>query len=479
MKWTPILTFTAPHYLNESLNQIQRCVNWYHEKVGDDYVLMSLQGFHAVAVTGNNLACRGAFFYEKDGGVGFSCHGNKIYWIASNGAATAYATTLSTISGDVYFAANSTTVLVTDGSYGYIINPSALSITKITDVNFPAGPGPCAYMNGRLIVLDQGNGTFHISQLNDGLTWTPSVFATAEAAPDVLNGIARARDILYLLGETTTEPWVGMDADPYFQPVVGSVMPVGCLYGPSVAQINDKILFFGAGHGRTGTVFMIQGVVAQDICPSYIADKIALWSAGSTTAYAYTNQGHEIYEIKNTAVSQFTSWIYDITSGVWSESNLSARSLKTVINAYSGSGLPPFGFDNANGNIYWLGNFSNPYNSFNGTAITRILDFALDGGISRTTNQGLRFDLEVQHDSSASYTLSATLQKSDDSGLTFDTGITLSKAITSGTTAQQVVLTTPPLGAFKAGRIYRLTFTGPSARLILRRCEGIVRIGRF
>jgi hypothetical protein len=87
--------------------------------------------------------------------------------------------------------------------------------------------------------------------------------------------------------------------------------------------------------------------------------------------------------------------------------------------------------------------------------------------------------MEAQHDSSSSYTLSMLLQKSDDGGRTFDTGITVSKAITNGTSAQQVTLTTPPLGSFKAGRTYRATFAGPAARLILRRAEGLVRIGRF
>jgi hypothetical protein len=135
----------------------------------------------------------------------------------------------------------------------------------------------------------------------------------------------------------------------------------------------------------------------------------------------------------------------------------------------------PLAFDYSNGKIYALGSS----NDYGGTAITRVLDFKVDGGLSRTVNQGLRFEFEAQHDSSSSYTLSATLQKSDDAGLTFDTGIALSKSITSGTSAQQVVLTTPPLGSFKAGRIYRLTFTGPAARLILRRAEGLVRVGRF
>lgn len=478
MNWQPIPNLTAPHYLDTGLNQVQKCVNWYHEKTPDGLVLKSFTGYQLKDSVANNAACRGAIFVP---GYGlFSVHGNTVYKIASDGSDTALTGTLSTSSGYVKLAYSSTQIMVTDLSYGYIISPLALSVTKITDSNFPSDAFSCACINEQFLVVKGGTDRWYMSAVGDGLTWTPVISGRAMTNGDLLIGVEVVRDVVYFIGSYTTEQWAPSSIDPYLQPITGATLPIGTFERTTIARINDSILMLAMGAYDRPSVWKIEGGQAAKIAPPYIDNIVGNWAlgAGTTRAFAYSNLGNSFYELYNTNDSNNPAWVYNISSGVWFETS-SSRTIQAAINAGAG-GVPPFGFDTTNGNVYWLGCTGNEYNQFlSGNAITRILDFKVDGGVSRTFNAGLRFEFEVKHDSSSSYSLSATLQKSDDAGLTFDTGVTLSKAITSGTSAQQVILTSPPLGSFKAGRIYRLTFAGPAARLILRRAEGLVQIGRF
>lgn len=478
MNWQPIPSVTAPHYLDTNLNQVQKCVNWYHEKTADGFAVRSFPGYQLKDAVANNAACRGATFVP---GFGlFSVHGNTVYKIASDGSDTALTGTLSSSSGYVKLAYSSTQIMLVDLSYGYIINPTGMTVTKITDSNFPSDAFSCACINEQFLVIKGGTDRWYMSAVGDGLTWTPVISGRAMTNGDLLIAVEVVRDTVYFIGSYTTEQWAPASIDPYLQPITGATLPFGTFERTTIARINDSVIMLGMGLYDRPSVWKIEGGQAGKIVPPYIDNIIGNWAlgAGTTRAFAYTNVGNSFYELYNTNDSNNPAWVYNLSSGTWFETS-SSRSLQVALNAGAG-GVPPFAFDTTNGSVYWLGCTGNEYNQFlSGNSITRVYDFKIDGGISRTFNAGLRFELEAQHDSTSSYTLSMLLQKSDDGGRTFDAGITISKAITNGTSAQQVLMQTPPLGSYKAGRIYRATFTGPAGRLILRRAEGLVRVGRF
>lgn len=89
----------------------------------------------------------------------------------------------------------------------------------------------------------------------------------------------------------------------------------------------------------------------------------------------------------------------------------------------------------------------------------------------------MRIEAEIKHADTASYTVTAVLQKSENMGLSFDSGVSVARAITSGTTAQRVLFDFHNLGSSE-NRVYRLTFTGPSAYITLRRCDIMIEKGR-
>jgi len=470
MPWQPIPSVTEPHYLDTNLNQVQKCVNWYHEKTPNGFVLKSLHGFSVRNTVANNSACRGAKF-DATSGYLFSVHDNTVYRSDGFGS-SALTGTLSTNAGQVVLASGLSQLVVTDGLYGYVIDPVAATVTKITDGNFPANAQSCACINGQFLVTTSDNDRWYMSKVDDGLTWTPLISGRAITSGDKLAHVEVVRDIAYFIGFFSTEPWSTSTVDPYLQPISGAAVPVGVRFPSHVARVGDRICLFGWSDKAAPSLYAIEGGQLNKIATPYIESRIQSWDYNAKLI-AYSIDGCDFLEAYQIMSAGFTGFIYNFASGTWDEIPTS-RGLAYVANAFI-TGSAPIGFSGSDGSLYYMGLF----NTQNGSNLVRILDFKIDGGMSRTVNQGIRFELEAQHDSSSSYTLSATLQKSDDAGRTFDTGITISKAITNGTSAQQVILQTPPLGSFKAGRIYRLTFTGPAARLILRRAEGLVTVGRF
>ncbi len=490
-QWQPIRSLAAAPYQDYSLNALQKRINWYPQSTPSGKILCSFQGFQAKGAVANNAACRGWLYSNKDLTADYlvSVHGNTVYNIGPAGQQTApwgaYTGTLSTSSGPVYMVEGTgNQILLVDGTNGYVLDPSSKTVTTIVDANFPTSPKYCAWLASRFIVSKGSTGTFYVSELNDAADWTPSVFATAESGPDAIMQLVTLGNQLYVMGANTIEPWypIGSTSTP-FAPITGASISVGITEPAAVTKLGDKIVFVGVNATQRGAVFVLErGGGLTKISTPYIEDKISDWNLAIDDSYAfgYTNQGHEFYELYNLIVSTENAWVYDFTEKEWFETTRTDRVLRGAVNAFPNNTVPPLAFSRSNGSIYWLGTNATPYNQFaSGNAITRTLDFTIDPGISRGFNRGMRLEFEADHDSSTSYTFSGTLSWSDDAGATFTTPITLSKAVTSGTTAQKVILQTPPLGSFRAGRVYRLVFAGPAARIILRGGDMLFEKGAF
>jgi hypothetical protein len=475
MSWQPIPSVTAPHYLDRNLGPIGRVINWYLHRSEDGFILRNLPGYQLRSTVANNAACRGAKFDPVSGKI-YSVHGNTVY----DTGGSALTGTLSTSSGAVVIASGLSSVMIVDGSYGYIINPTAATVTKITDANFPTSPISCACINGQFLAIKGGTDRWYMSAVDDGATWTPLISGRAITNGDTLYHVEVVRDTVYFMGGYSIEPWYSTTIDPYLQPVTGATHPVGISGTAGVSRVGDTILFYGIGERARGSLWMISGGQLSEIATPHIKSIVGAWNGSATRCFAYSNEGYEFFEVYDNG-SPFGCWCFNITNGTWSETT-SNRILYTVVNGLS-SGVPPTGFSTNDGSVFWLGASNEiatyQYNSFAGTSITRTLDFQVDGGMSRIFNAGIRFEFEIQHDSTDTFTFSASLYKSDDAGRTFSSAITLSKNVTQGTTPQKLTVATPPLGSAAAGRLYRLVITSLAARLILRRAEGLVREGRF
>jgi hypothetical protein len=457
----PLPMFTAPSYGDRTLNEVQRCVNLYPEKTPQGWKLISSPGLTLIAAVANNEPCRGAY-YSSNGNL-YSAHGDDLYLLSSSSATDVG--DLSTSLGNVRFCDNGTYLLIVDGSNGYVLTIGSPGLTAIVDANFPNNPNWCAFKDGYFIVTEQGSDTFYLSALNDPTDWTPVTSAQAESAGDNIEAVVNSGNEILLLGVRTVEPWYNTgNADFPFERISGAIKKIGVHEPLSIAIDGETVYMVAVSDSVVPSVWAISTGQAQKVSPPYVD---AALGNGVLRGFIYQHEGHTFYQI-NQALK---SWVYDISTGAWHEresdvssSYLYNRMVFAVNRGGSNSGT--IACDIANGNFYFIAS-----NSENGTAIRRRRAFGpIEAGARRMFHHRIIFVLEIDHDSSASYTLEASLDWTDDGGLTWSTARTLTKAITSGTTGQRVQLEALRLGSTRQ-RYYRITFTGPAARIVLQSAE--------
>lgn len=461
--------FTAPSYGDRTINEVQRCVNLYPEKTPSGWKLVSRRGFTNQDSVLNGASCRLPFVSRDGTERVYSVHGNTVYRLNSDGTTAATIGTLATSSGVVWMAENPTQIFITDGTDGYIITKSSDAFATISDVNFPGNPIGAAYLDGYFITAARLTGTFYLSALNSGTNWTPSTFATAESTSDRLVDIRVARQQLILMGTGSQETWYNTGNSTFpFERITGASNKIGVYNTETIAQHEDEIFFIANG----GEVWHYGSGGHRKISTPYIESKLDLWSynAGFTFSFAYKQDGHFFYQVSNTSTNE--TWVYDLTTDAWHERKNGTSSydrLRFVLDPFQNNvDQSGWAFDATNGGNH---RFLEYTHTDLGTNITRIRTFGpIEANAKRIFHNSIRFVLEIEHDSLASYTLSATLEWSDDAGKTWSTARTMSKAITTGETPQRVMLQLNRMGSSRQ-RYYRLTFTGPAARLVLQSAE--------
>jgi hypothetical protein len=477
MAWLPLPMFTAPSYGGRTLNEVQRMVNLYPEKSPEGWRLLSIPGLELLDSVANNAACRSA--YCDSGGSIYSVHGTALYEISQVGVDTLIGTVANPVGSKITWADNGTYVVFVDGTNGYYITGGA--VTQITDPDF-ATPFAVTYQNSRFIISST-SGRFYISAIDDPTSWGALDFAAANYSGDTnVRPMSIGSDLL-LCGYRSIERWTYTgNADFPWDRIGGSTLNIGIRGAESVAAWEDTIFLLASNINGTGAFYMLGPGGVRQISTPYIESLVGpLVSQHNCYSFCWkTDTGHLLYEI--TFPSDALTLIYDATSDAWLEasSNISGYTYhrpRIIINrslTVASVSYPPLAFDSQDGKVYKV---TSSYNSENGTDIRRIRNFGpIEAGARRVFHHGIRFVLEVDHDSSASYTLSATLEWSDNGGLTWSTARTMSKSITTGTTGQRVMLEMYRLGSSRQ-RYYRLTFTGPAAKLVLQSAELDYEIG--
>ncbi len=465
--------FTVPSYQNRPLGSIQSCINLYPEKVGDGYHLVGTSGLYPIGTVTNNEACRGALAVIYLGAHRlYSVHGDKVYRVYSGGTKTEIGT-INVGSGRVSMAYSSTQIVIVDGFDGFIVNLATDVVTTIVDVDFPASPGSVTFQDSRFIVNNIGTGDFFISALDNGSSWDGLDYAEAEGFPDNLQAVVSNGTNLFLIGAASTEIWYNT-RNPLFtyERISGAGFQVGTTARHSVASLNGTIFFLGSSNAGRGSVWMVNGTNPTRVSTPTVEESINAWQYGVVFGFCFSENGHQFYQVTNTTTAE--TWVFDMVEGLWHKRTSGAlgyHRAAVICNAFQDvvpttSGL--YAFDTENGSIYTL---PIGYSQDNGATITRTRDFGpVRSGIHRIIHHQIRIELDIKHDSSASFTLAPTLSWTDDGGKTFSTARTLTKAITSGTTAQRTMLQADRLGS-SYERTYRLTFAGPAARILLKSCN--------
>lgn len=236
--------------------------------------------------------------------------------------------TLQTDSGPVCIRDNNTgggNAVIVDGPNGYTYDIAKKVLTQITDPNF-MGADTVAYIDGWWIFNKPGTQTFYSNSQPYSLTFNALFFALKDAAADNLVSIIENKELLWLIGDKTTEIWYnagsapgGVGATFAFQRIVGTLIQSGCKAKHSVARFGaqgqEGLMWFGRSERGENVIIRTQGFLDQVVStPAFSAEVSQYPTTDDAIAYTYQEDTHEFYVLIFPTAD--TCWVYDGQSGL-------------------------------------------------------------------------------------------------------------------------------------------------------------------
>ena len=236
----------------------------------------------------------------------------------SNGTSTLRGT-LGSSTGTVSMDSNDTQVLIVDGqaTQGYVFTLSTDTFTTITDLDF-YGADTVAYIGSYFVLNRPDTAQFYQSAQNDGLTYNGIDISTADAGPDLLQGVYSDTRNLWLIGTESTEVWFnsGAPVGVSFDRIDGAILPAGAVNPHAVAVLGQIVAWMGTTRDGTVTVFRGETNTLNRIATHAVEFSISGWGALDTVrAYAYEQEGHQFFVWTHPN----GTWVFDAATGIWSE----------------------------------------------------------------------------------------------------------------------------------------------------------------
>lgn len=210
-------------------------------------------------------------------------------------------------------------VLITSGGLGYIFNLQTNAFAQITDPSFPAHVVQGVFINGYFIVLTL-DGTFYLSTLEDGTTWSNADFAQESQFSDTVVAMLVTQDRLCLFGTQNTALWYNSGASDFpFTPIPSAIPEHGILAPCSAIEINNTPYWLGQDQHGAHVVWYLNGLVPTVASSIAVADnlsRIPVETLQQACAWGYQSVGHLFYVLQVPIAGQPT-WVYDLTVQAW------------------------------------------------------------------------------------------------------------------------------------------------------------------
>lgn len=271
--------------------------------------------------------------------------------------------TLQTSSGPVCIRDNNIggMAVIVDGPYGYFYNIKTKAFTQITDPNF-LGADTVAFIDGWWIFNKPGTQTFYTNAQAYSTSFDALYFALKDAAADNLVAVMENKELLWLIGDKTTEVWYDAGGATFpFQRIVGTVLQSGCKAKHSVsrfgAQGQEGLIWFGRSERGENVIIKTQGFIDQVVStPSFSAEVSQYPTTDDAIGYTYQEDTHEFYVLIFPTAD--TCWCYDGQSGLLHK-RLSYDPYAQAFHRHRSNAFMNFAGmrivgDYQNGALYWL-----------------------------------------------------------------------------------------------------------------------------
>lgn len=297
--------------------------------------------------------------------------GNTCYLVtATQTAPTVFPTltmaavgTLQTSTGPVCIRDNNAGgyAVIVDGPNGYWYNIKTQAFTQINDPNW-LGSNTVAFIDGWFIFNKPGTQTFYTNYPVYGTGFNGLYFALKDAAPDNLVAVFENKEMLWLLGEKTTEIWYDAGGQYFpFQRIAGTLLQTGCKAAASIARFGSQgqegLMWFGRSERGENVIIKTQGFLDQTVSTPAFGDEVAKYpTTADAIGYTYQEDTHEFYVL--TFPTADVTWVYDGQSGLMHKRASYDPYAKQVHRHRSNSFMNFAGMrivgDYQNGALYWL-----------------------------------------------------------------------------------------------------------------------------
>ena len=242
------------------------------------------------------------------------------------------------------------TVAIVDGPYGYWYNYLTNTFTKITDPGF-SGADRVVCIDGWFLFNKPVSQGFYSPDSAYGLTFQNAYYALKDAAPDNLVTLAAVKELVWLIGDKTTEIWYNAGGTYFpFQRISGTLIQSGCKAKHSVAPFSadgvDGLIWFGRSNRGENLIMRTQGFTTIPIStPAFSAEVATYPITSDAIGYTYQEDTHEFYVL--TFPTADVTWVFDSQSGM-----LHKRMSYDPYMTTAGNPLSPPGFHRHRSNCF-------------------------------------------------------------------------------------------------------------------------------
>lgn len=231
---------------------------------------------------------------------------------------------LETNSGPVSIAENGFQLAIVDGDNYYLYIYEDQTFSKISPDGW-LGSNTVTYFGTYFVFIERGTQKFYISKPYNGEILDPLDFASKEGYPDNLVTSVTVNQGLWLMGTKSTQIYYndpnGVREDGTGFPLsvnAGATIKYGCVAPFSVSLADNKLFWLGRDDNGFGTVYMADNY--QPIRVSNLAVEYSIQNFNTiedAIAYSYQQEGHYFYVLNFPSAG--TTWVYDMTTGMWHE----------------------------------------------------------------------------------------------------------------------------------------------------------------
>lgn len=239
----------------------------------------------------------------------FVVSGTKLYSVDSSGTSTELGDVGAISSIDMARNTDSVVVVNTPDAYYW----DGATFAQISDADFTSrGATQVEFVDNYLLFLEPDSGRFFGADLGSATSFDALNFATAEAVPDNLIGMAVDHRQVILFGTESVEIWenTGVSGFP-FERVINGFVEIGCFNGNSVAKLDNSVVWLANDY----TVRRLNGVTPVRISHHGVESSIQNATISTARAFSYSQGGHLFYVLSFNEVT----WVYDATTQKWHE----------------------------------------------------------------------------------------------------------------------------------------------------------------